>query len=93
MNEHGPLSHLEVIGVDCHIGSQLTNVAPFVDALTRVKQLIGQLRERGFVIRYLDFGGGLGITYQDETPPEPQEYAGSLAETLGALAVPPTGNC
>ncbi len=85
------LSHLEVIGVDCHIGSQLTNVAPFVDALTRVKQLIGQLRERGFVIRYLDFGGGLGITYQDETPPEPQEYAGSLAETLGALAVPPTG--
>ena len=85
------LPNVNVIGVDCHIGSQLTMTSPFIDALARVKELIFRLRERGFVINYLDFGGGLGITYNDENPPEPKEYAGSLIEMMGALATPSTG--
>jgi diaminopimelate decarboxylase len=72
------LPHLEVVGVDCHIGSQLTDVAPFRDALARVRGLILDLRARGFDIRYLDFGGGLGITYEDEEPPSPKDYAEAL---------------
>jgi diaminopimelate decarboxylase len=69
------LPHLEVVGVDCHIGSQLTEVSPFVDALRRLKLLIERLRGEGIEIRYLDLGGGLGITYRDEEPPPPKEYA------------------
>jgi diaminopimelate decarboxylase len=72
------LAHLEVVGVDCHIGSQLTDVSPFRDALGRVRGLVLELRGRGFEIRHLDFGGGLGITYNDETPPEPADYAAAL---------------
>ena len=72
------LANLEVIGVDCHIGSQLTDVAPFRDALARVRGLVLELRGRGFEVRHLDFGGGLGITYNDETPPEPRDYAAAL---------------
>jgi diaminopimelate decarboxylase len=72
------LGHLDVVGVDCHIGSQLTDVSPFRDALARVRGLILELRARSFDIRYLDFGGGLGITYDDEVPPEPKAYAEAL---------------
>jgi diaminopimelate decarboxylase len=72
------LSNLEVVGVDCHIGSQLTDVSPFRDALARLRGLILDLRARGFDIRYLDFGGGLGITYEDEEPPTPKDYADAL---------------
>lgn len=72
------LEHLDVVGVDCHIGSQLTDVAPFRDALARVRGLVLELRARGFEIRHLDFGGGLGITYDDETPPDPKDYAAAL---------------
>lgn len=85
------LPNLNVIGVDCHIGSQLTSTSPFVDALARVKELLLRLRERGFALNYLDLGGGLGITYNDENPPQPKEYAGSLMEMMGALATPSTG--
>ncbi|MBI3303413.1 MAG: diaminopimelate decarboxylase [Deltaproteobacteria bacterium] len=85
------LPNSNVIGVDCHIGSQLTSISPFVDALARVKELILRLREQGFTINYLDLGGGLGITYNDENPPEPKEYAGSLMEMMGALATPSRG--
>jgi len=79
--------HLQVIGVDCHIGSQLTETSPFVDALARVRHLIGRLAAEGLAdgLRYLDFGGGLGITYRDETPPEPAAYAAALAGGLNAL--------
>ncbi len=80
------LPYLEVVGVDCHIGSQLTTVPPFVDALARIKELVGELRRRGFRVRYLDFGGGLGITYNDEKPPEPREYASALIGMLGELS-------
>jgi len=77
------MPHLEVIGVDCHIGSQLTSVEPFLDALDRVLALIDQLAERGIRIRHLDMGGGLGVRYDQEQPPEPAEYAARLLERLG----------
>lgn len=86
------LKNLEVIGVDCHIGSQLTSVGPFVDALSRVKEyldrvLVGYLRKEGANIRYLDLGGGLGIQYKDEEPPRPEEYAAALIQGLEGLDV------
>jgi diaminopimelate decarboxylase len=81
------LPHLDVVGVDCHIGSQLTSLAPFVDALARVRALIGRLRERGIAIRYLDFGGGLGITYRDEEPPSPEAYGAALRDAVRDLDV------
>lgn len=76
------LPHLDVIGIDCHIGSQLTETAPFIDALDRVLRLAGELREDGIAIHHLDLGGGLGIRYRDECPPEPAEYAAALSERL-----------
>lgn len=76
------LSHLDVVGIDCHIGSQLTSVAPFVDALKRVLTLIDRLAELGIKLKHLDIGGGLGITYQNETPPSPAEYASALRALL-----------
>ncbi len=72
------LPHLEVVGVDCHIGSQLTSTTPIVDALARVRRLVGELRERKMTIRYLDIGGGLGITYNDEQPPTHAEWGAAL---------------
>jgi diaminopimelate decarboxylase len=86
------LKNLEVIGVDCHIGSQLTSVGPFVDALSRVREyldrvLVGYLRKEGANIRYLDLGGGLGIQYKDEEPPRPEEYAAALIQGLEGLDV------
>ena len=81
------LAHIDVIGVDCHIGSQLTTVPPFVDALQRIRTLVERLQQEGVRIRYLDMGGGLGITYNDEKPPEPHEYAAALTEELRGLEV------
>lgn len=77
------MDNLDVTGVSCHIGSQLTKVSPFVDALKKLKELIGKLRESGIEIKYLDLGGGLGITYDDEAPPSPAEYASALKDTIG----------
>jgi diaminopimelate decarboxylase len=79
------LPHIDVVGVDCHIGSQLTTVPPFVDALGRIRDLLEQLQREQFHIRYLDMGGGLGITYNDEQPPEPREYASALTQGLRGL--------
>jgi diaminopimelate decarboxylase len=76
------LSHLHVAGVSCHIGSQLTKVSPFVDALRKLKGFISELREAGIAIEYLDLGGGLGITYDKEEPPDPGEYAAALKKEL-----------
>ena len=86
------LPHLEVVGVDCHIGSQLTSVSPFVDALGRVREyldrvLVGSLKKEGAQIRYLDLGGGLGISYKDEIPPQPEEYANAIIGGLEGLNV------
>lgn len=77
------LPNLDVQGVDCHIGSQLTSVAPFLDALDRVLALIDRLAADGISIRHLDLGGGLGVTYHQETPPAPSEYAAAVIDRLG----------
>ncbi len=79
------LPHIEIIGVDCHIGSQLIELQPFVEALRRVKELIHVLGQRGIGIQYLDLGGGLGITYKDEVPPHPTEYANAIVEEASDL--------
>ena len=68
------LPNLSIKGVDCHIGSQLTEITPFLDALDRVLALVDQLSEHGITLEHLDMGGGLGIQYKDETPPLPDEY-------------------
>lgn len=77
------LGNLVVTGVSCHIGSQLTNVSPFVDSIRKIKELIAWLKEAGINIRYLDLGGGLGITYNEEKPPMPEEYAAAIKEETG----------
>lgn len=77
------LKHLKVIGVDCHIGSQITEIEPFLDALDRLLVLVDQLTEDGIKIQHLDLGGGLGVRYKDETPPTPAEYVNALLERLG----------
>ena len=74
---------LRVIGIDCHIGSQLTELDPFLDALDRVLALAERLRDQGIAIAHLDLGGGLGIRYTDQTPPEPRDYADALQQRLG----------
>ena len=86
------MPNLEVVGVDCHIGSQLTSLSPFVDALARVREyldrvLVGSLKKEGVQIRYLDLGGGLGISYKDERPPHPEEYARAIIQGLEGLDV------
>lgn len=76
------MANLKIEGVDCHIGSQLTETRPFMDALDRVLALIDQLSDMGVDIHHLDLGGGLGIQYRDETPPLPADYAKALSEKL-----------
>ncbi len=79
------LRHIDPIGVHFHIGSQILEVGPFVDTLRRVKELVKRLREESIPVRYLDLGGGLGITYEDEVPPPPGEYVRALLDELGDL--------
>ncbi len=74
--------HLEIIGVDCHIGSQLLEISPFIDALKRILLLVDELRKDGIKLKHLDLGGGLGIPYQDETPPTPAEYAAAISQAM-----------
>jgi diaminopimelate decarboxylase len=86
------LRHIDVVGVDCHIGSQLTSVAPFVDALAKVREyldrvLAGEMKKEGAQIRYLDLGGGLGINYHDETPPLPHDYAKAIIDGLQGVDI------
>ena len=76
------LAHLKVVGLDCHIGSQLTETTPFVDALDRVLSLLARLETVGITIEHLDLGGGLGICYRDEQPPLPADYVKALYEKL-----------
>ncbi|MBW1645631.1 MAG: diaminopimelate decarboxylase [Deltaproteobacteria bacterium] len=83
--EAARLPHVRVVGVDCHIGSQLTKVSPFRDALQRIKSLVNTLRRYGMEIRYLDIGGGLGITYEAEEPPQPADYARAVIGVVGDL--------
>ncbi len=76
------LPNLNVVGMDCHIGSQLTNIDPFIDATDRLLALIDTLKAEGIVIKHLDVGGGLGVTYNEEQPPLPSEYASALLARL-----------
>ena len=76
------LSHIAVNGIDCHIGSQLTEVKPFLDALDRVLALVDRLAEINITLSHIDVGGGLGVCYDDETPPHPKEYAQAIADKL-----------
>ena len=78
------LNNLIPIGVSCHIGSQLTELTPFLEALERLLELIRYLKSNGLHIRYLDIGGGLGIRYQDEDPPHPKEYAHAIKEKISS---------
>ena len=79
------LPHLEVVGVHKHIGSQLTNLTPFIDALKKILALIETLKSNGTDIRYINIGGGLGITYSDETPPHPKDLADAISPLLRVL--------
>lgn len=81
------LSHLDVVGIDCHIGSQLTETKPFVDALDRVMVMIEQLNKLGINLKHIDIGGGLGVCYKDETPPSVAEYANALKPALEKLGL------
>jgi diaminopimelate decarboxylase len=76
------LPNLRTVGIDCHIGSQLVEVKPIVEALKKLKQLVENLRREGMEIQYLDLGGGLGITYEDEEPPHPVEYASNILDEV-----------
>ena len=76
---------LEVAGIDCHIGSQLTDATPFRDAFDRLKLLVEQLENQGISLQYIDIGGGLGIQYSDETPPLPADYARPILEAMADM--------
>lgn len=79
------LPNVDPVGMDCHIGSQLTKLSPFLEALDKLKIFYAQLRERDIAIKYLDLGGGLGITYNEEEPPHPDELGQALTESLKDL--------
>jgi diaminopimelate decarboxylase len=81
------MKNLEIIGIDCHIGSQLTKVSPFVDAIKKLKRLIDGLTGMGIRLQYFDLGGGLGIRYSDEEPPLPAEYGQAIADETKELGL------
>ncbi|MFU8788920.1 MAG: diaminopimelate decarboxylase [Methylobacter sp.] len=78
------MPHIKVVGIDCHIGSQLTETRPFLDALDKVLELVAVLEADGIKLQHLDLGGGLGICYNDEQPPEPADYIQAILARLGA---------
>lgn len=77
------MSHIKVIGIDCHIGSQLTETRPFLDALDKILDLADTLKAEGIELQHLDLGGGVGIRYKDEQPPEPADYIKQILTRLG----------
>ncbi|HLE09126.1 MAG TPA: diaminopimelate decarboxylase [Thermodesulfobacteriota bacterium] len=81
------LKNLKLIGVDCHIGSQITELAPFIDALKKTRELVELLRKEGLGISYLNMGGGLGIAYKDEAPPHPSRYGEEVVKGTEGLDV------
>ena len=81
------MENIEIVGIDCHIGSQLTDLSPFIDAAGRLRMLIERLRKHGIALKYLDLGGGLGITYSDEEPPHPRDYARAVLDAVGSLGL------
>ncbi|MBI1912071.1 MAG: diaminopimelate decarboxylase [Deltaproteobacteria bacterium] len=87
INAKNKLKNVAPIGIDCHIGSQITQLTPFVDALNKTKELLSELRAQGLDIKYLDMGGGLGITYDTEEPPHPSKYGEAVIEGTKGLGV------
>ncbi len=81
------LPHVEISGIDCHIGSQITELSPFLNAMQETLKLVDQLKREGIGIDHVNMGGGLGVRYRQEDPPEIEEYAGSLLQLLGAREV------
>jgi diaminopimelate decarboxylase len=79
------MEHIEIIGISCHIGSQLTDTAPFIDAIKKVAELVARLRNEGLTIKYLDIGGGLGITYKEEAAPHPKLYGEKVINSIADL--------
>ena len=77
------LDWIDVLGVDCHIGSQLTTSAPFAEAVVRLMDLVNELEAEGIPVKYFDVGGGLGIVYDEESPPLPENYAQAIIDALG----------
>jgi diaminopimelate decarboxylase len=77
------MEHIEVAGVDCHIGSQLTAISPFLDALRRLLELVDELATAGIALRHLDLGGGLGVRYRDEEPPKVSDYVAAIRREVG----------
>ena len=78
------MKHLEVVGIDCHIGSQITEVAPYLDAVDTLLELVEQIEADGLKIKHIDVGGGLGITYDDETPPDISDFVRTLLDRIEA---------
>jgi len=76
------MEHIEIVGLDCHIGSQLTSIAPFIDALRRLLSLLDALQDKGIRVHHLDLGGGLGVRYRDEEPPSIADYIGAIRQEL-----------
>ena len=81
------MKHIEIVGIDCHIGSQLTDISPFIDAIERLKLLIANIKDLGIEFKYLDLGGGLGITYSSEHPPHPKEYGAAIIDAVRGLTL------
>jgi diaminopimelate decarboxylase len=78
------MTYLDVVGIDCHIGSQITEVAPYLDAVDKLLELVEQIEADGLTIRHIDVGGGLGITYDDETPPDIGEFVRTVLDRIEA---------
>jgi diaminopimelate decarboxylase len=78
------MMNLDVVGIDCHIGSQITEVAPYLDAVDKLLELVAQIEADGVTIRHIDVGGGLGITYDDETPPDIGDFVRTLLDRIEA---------
>jgi len=79
------MTGIAIRGISCHIGSQLTRIDPFIEALRKLKDFVNRLEQEGISVDYLDLGGGLGITYDDEQPPLPHDYAGAIKDELGGM--------
>jgi diaminopimelate decarboxylase len=81
------MPNVDVVGVTCHIGSQITELGPFQEAVASIRGLVRELQNDGVVLQYLDFGGGLGISYNSEEPPSPASYAASIIEAVRDLGL------
>ena len=79
------MTHIQIIGIDCHIGSQITVLTPFIDALQRLRALIEQIEGNGISLRHVDVGGGLGIKYRDEQPPAAADYIGAVCDVFSGM--------